>query len=100
MLLATPRRILLPTCQSSNHSQQGYDMAFYGIYRAIVMNTADPMNGGRVQVSVPAVNNIGIDWAMPCREYQSGRMPPVGSQVWVMFEAGDPNYPVWMGCMA
>jgi hypothetical protein len=53
-----------------------------------------------VQVSVPSVNNIGVAWAMPCREYQSGRMPPVGTQVWVMFEGGDPSNPVWMGCMA
>ena len=75
-------------------------MAFYGIYRALVVNTADPQNVGRVQVSVPSVNNIGIDWAMPCKEFRSTAMPPVGTQVWVMFEAGDPMYPVWMGCMA
>lgn len=75
-------------------------MAFYGIYRALVVNTGDPQNFGRVQVSVPSVNNIGVDWAMPCKEYRSKAMPPVGSQVWVMFEGGDPLYPVWMGCMA
>lgn len=25
------------------------------------------------------------------------RIPKVGQGVWVMFEAGDPNYPVWLG---
>jgi hypothetical protein len=76
------------------------NMAFFGIYRGIVMNTADPLMNGRVQVSVPSVNNIGSDWAMPCRKYKSNRMPPVGSAVWIMFEGGDPMHPVWMGCMA
>ena len=27
----------------------------------------------------------------------SGNLPAVGSGVWVMYEGGDPNFPVWMG---
>ena len=25
-------------------------------------------------------------------------VPPVGANVWVEFEAGDPDYPIWTGC--
>ncbi len=85
---------------SQRGSIEENDMAYFGIYRGLVMNTADPSMSGRVQVSVSSVNNIGVAWAMPCREYQSARTPPIGTQVWVMFEGGDPSYPVWMGCVA
>jgi hypothetical protein len=74
-------------------------MAYYGIYRGIVVNTVDPGQKSRLQVSVPAVNAIA--WAQPCLPYTpSGKpaTPPVGTQVYVMFEAGDKNAPVWLGC--
>ncbi|HEX3403923.1 MAG TPA: phage baseplate assembly protein V [Acetobacteraceae bacterium] len=76
------------------------DVAHYGIYRGNVMNTADPMMKGRVQVSVPSVGGVASAWAAPCREYKSTATPPVGSAVWVMFEAGNPASPVWMGCVS
>jgi hypothetical protein len=25
-------------------------------------------------------------------------VPPIGAAVWIEFEQGDPNYPVWVGC--
>jgi uncharacterized protein involved in type VI secretion and phage assembly len=25
-------------------------------------------------------------------------LPPIGAGVWIEFEQGDPNYPVWSGC--
>ena len=25
-------------------------------------------------------------------------MPPTGANVWVEFEGGDPDYPIWTGC--
>ncbi len=41
-------------------------------------------------------------WALPCvpaAGIQSGVfvVPPIGSQVWVEFEQGDPDYPIWTG---
>jgi len=75
-------------------------MAHYGIYRGNVLNTVDPTMKGRIQVNVPAVAAVAGSWALPCREYRSTALPPVGSVVWVMFEAGNPSNPVWMGCMA
>jgi phage gp45-like len=74
-------------------------MAYYGIYRGNVVNSADPSMKGRLQVNVPAVAGAAT-WALPCRDYGSTTNPPIGSTVWVMFEGGNLSNPVWMGCMA
>jgi hypothetical protein len=69
------------------------------IYRATVINNIDPLSQGRVQVSV--LGSPGASgWATPCAPYNSNEsvtVPPVGENVWVMFEDGDPSYPVWLG---
>ena len=77
---------------------------FFGKYRGTVANNVDPMMQGRVQVSVPAVLGDGrLAWAMPCVPY-AGRgvglfaVPPVGANVWVEFEAGNPDAPIVAGC--
>ena len=77
---------------------------FYGKYRATVLNNIDPMQIGRIQVIVPDVSNvIPTSWAMPCVPVAGIQMgmytvPPIGSGVWVEFEKGDPDYPIWVGC--
>lgn len=77
---------------------------FFGKYRATVINNLDPMQIGRLQVMAPDVSNVMLSsWAMPCAPVggiQHGQfaVPPVGSAVWVEFEQGDPDYPVWVGC--
>ena len=86
-------------CQSNGRHVQEGDMAYYGSYRGSLMNTADPSMKGRVQVSIPSIGAAATSWAAPCREYRSTAMPPIGTAVWVMFEGGDPAYPVWMGCV-
>jgi hypothetical protein len=74
-------------------------MPSYGIYRGIAMNTADPMMRGRIQVNVPSVpGGGGPSWAEACRDFKSNSTPPVGTAVWVMYEAGDVSHPVWIGC--
>jgi len=73
-------------------------MANFGIYRGSVLNTADPMMKGRIQVSVPAVGSASSTWALPCRDYGSSTVPPIGTAVWVMFEGGNVANPVWLGC--
>ena len=71
---------------------------YYGIYRGSVLAGNDPMNKGRLQVFVQSVISGGT-WAEACQPYGStSNLPPIGTTVWVMFEEGDPNYPVWMGC--
>lgn len=77
---------------------------FFGKYRGIVQNNIDPQMIGRIQVSVPAVLGEGsLSWAMPCAPYAGPgvgffAIPPMGANVWVEFEAGDPDYPIWSGC--
>jgi uncharacterized protein involved in type VI secretion and phage assembly len=77
---------------------------FYGKYRGKVENNVDPMQLGRIQVSVPAVLGEGrMSWAMPCVPYAGSgvgffAIPPTGANVWVEFEGGDPDYPIWSGC--
>lgn len=76
---------------------------FFGKYRGTVANNIDPQQMGRVQVSVPAVLGEGsLSWAMPCAPYAGAgvgffAIPPSGANVWVEFEGGDPDYPIWSG---
>jgi len=59
---------------------------------------------GKIQVSVPAVLGEGsLSWAMPCVPYAGNgvgffMIPPVGANIWVEFEGGDIDYPIWSGC--
>jgi uncharacterized protein involved in type VI secretion and phage assembly len=77
---------------------------FFGKYRGTVANNIDPMSLGRVQVSVPSILGDGrMSWAMPCVPYAGPQVgffmiPPVGANVWVEFEGGDTNSPIWSGC--
>jgi hypothetical protein len=75
----------------------------YGKFRGVVANNIDPMQMGRIQVQVPDVLGPTISsWAMPCMPFtgiQSGVFvqPQVGAGVWVEFEQGDADYPIWVG---
>ncbi|MCP3960737.1 MAG: baseplate assembly protein [bacterium] len=77
---------------------------YYGKYRGKVENNVDPQQQGRVQVSCPAVLGDGrSSWAMPSAPYGGSgvgffAVPPAGANVWVEFEGGDPDYPIWSGC--
>lgn len=76
---------------------------FYGKYRGLVVNNIDPMQIGRIMVIVPDVLNIVPGtWAMPCVPVAGIQMgmftvPPPGSGVWIEFEQGDPDFPIWVG---
>lgn len=76
---------------------------FYGKYRGTVMENVDPLQTGRLLVQVPDVSNVlPSTWALPCLPFtglQSGffAVPEIGSQVWVEFEQGNPDYPIWVG---
>jgi len=77
---------------------------YYGKYRGMVLNNIDPLQQGRLQVQVPDVSGLApTTWAMPCVPVagpQNGMvaLPMVGSGVWVEFEQGDPDHPIWVGC--
>jgi uncharacterized protein involved in type VI secretion and phage assembly len=77
---------------------------YFGKYRGTVINNVDPMQIGRLQIMVPDVAGlVPSSWAMPCAPIAGlnmGRfaLPSIGAGVWVEFEQGDPEYPVWVGC--
>ncbi len=77
---------------------------FLGKYRGMVVNNTDPLQLGRIQVQVPDVAGLATgSWAMPCLPVtgvQSGVyvVPPPQAGVWVEFEQGNPDYPIWSGC--
>ncbi|MDY7091991.1 MAG: phage baseplate assembly protein V [Acidobacteriota bacterium] len=76
---------------------------YYGKYRGTVLNNVDPMQQGRIQAQVPDVSAlVPSTWAMPCLPaagIQNGlfTVPPIGAGVWVEFEQGDPDFPIWVG---
>lgn len=76
---------------------------YYGVYRGTVVENIDPLQIGRIMALVPDVGGvIPTTWAMPCVPIagkQAGTfvVPQIGSGVFVQFEAGDPDKPVWMG---
>jgi uncharacterized protein involved in type VI secretion and phage assembly len=76
---------------------------FYGKYRATCINNIDPMMLGRIQVMVPDVSEvIPTSWATPCfpvTGIQNGvfTVPSIGAGVWIEFEQGNPDYPIWVG---
>lgn len=76
---------------------------FYAKYRGSVVDNVDPNKLGRVQVQVPYVlGPLNTLWAMPSEPY-AGKgvgffaIPPVGAELWVEFENGDPTLPIWAG---
>lgn len=80
---------------------------FFGKYRGTVVNNIDPEMRGRLIVTVPDVLNlIPSTWAEPCLALAGPTgppmgvymVPPIGAGVWVEFEQGNPNRPIWVGC--
>jgi uncharacterized protein involved in type VI secretion and phage assembly len=83
--------------------ESGVRKKFYGKYRGTVINNVDPMQIGRIQAIVPDVSGvIPTSWAMPCLPgagINTGvfTVPQIGSGVWIEFEQGDPDQPIWVG---
>ncbi len=75
----------------------------YGKYRGVVIDNIDPLQIGRIQAQVPDVlGETPSSWALPCvpaAGIQAGCfvVPPIGSQVWIEFERGDSDFPIWTG---
>jgi hypothetical protein len=75
---------------------------YFGKYRGLVTDNNDPLKQGRIQVRVPSVLGDKLLWALPCTPYAGPdigffALPPVGANVWVEFESGELNHPIWAG---
>jgi hypothetical protein len=76
---------------------------YYGKYRGTVFENNDLEKKGRILALVPDVlKELPTTWALPCLPVtgvQSGvyLIPPKMANVWIEFEHGDVNYPIWSG---
>ena len=77
---------------------------YYGKYRGFVADNEDPETLGRLKLRVPSVlSEEPTGWALPCLPFGGldGQgmflIPEVGAQVWVEFEEGNLNHPIWTG---
>lgn len=77
---------------------------YFGKYRGLVADIADPDELGRIVAEVPAVYGEALSpWAMPCLPFAGAGhglalMPEEGDGVWIEFEGGDLGRPIWSGC--
>ena len=84
---------------------QKVERRFYGKYRGVVVDNADPEKLGRLKVRVPSVlgQDVVTGWALPCVPYGGDAnqgflfIPETEAGVWVEFEEGDLEFPVWVG---
>jgi hypothetical protein len=91
-------------------AHQTAQMRYFGKYRAFVRDTQDPQQRYRLRAYCPAVmgtqddTDHWLDWADGC--FSTGGMadqgdvhiPQVNAGVWVEFEQGDVEHPIWSGC--
>lgn len=77
---------------------------YYGKYRGTVVQNVDLEQRGRIQVLVPDVSKVlPTTWASACVPLAGKSMgtylvPQIGSGVWIEYEQGDVEYPIWTGC--
>ena len=88
-------------------TQPGPNRTYHGKYRGTVFLNVDPEKRGRLQLMIPDVlGPIPSSWAEPCVPLAGPTgppmgvymVPPIGAGVWVEFEHGDPDKPIWVGC--
>jgi uncharacterized protein involved in type VI secretion and phage assembly len=85
------------------------DTRFWGKYRGTVDdvndNAFDGKTLGRIVAMVPDVygDTVKSPWAWPCVPFAGKNhglvlLPEKGDKVWIEFEMGNPEHPIWTGC--
>jgi uncharacterized protein involved in type VI secretion and phage assembly len=88
---------------------------YFGKYRGVVIANNDPQHLGRLRVWVPSLfpsddnqppseeSPLVTDWAWPCLPFGGSPdqglffVPEVSSKVWVEYEEGNLDSPIWVG---
>ena len=80
---------------------------FPGSYRALVVETSDPLNMSRIRFKCPELHDFNLKssdcpWAVPNFDLggsRAGRFvsPCIGDHVWITFEKQHPYGPIWTG---
>lgn len=80
---------------------------FPGHYRAMIVETNDPLSMNRVKFRCPELHDAtaearDLPWAIPCFDLggkRAGRFttPVIGDWVWITFEKQHPYGPIWTG---
>ena len=86
---------------------QGNEQRFFGVYKGIVTNGNDPQRRNRLQVRIPFLHGVSgnnggmtddsLPWALPALPLLTDDPLPNGAVVWILFEAGIPTKPVYLG---
>lgn len=76
---------------------------YFGKFRAKVEENIDPLFLGRIVAKIAIMPDVVLNWCMPCVPYAGMQVgfyaiPPIGANVWIEFEGGDLNFPIWTGC--
>lgn len=75
----------------------------FGKFRGLVTDNQDPKDLARIRAKVrEALGEVESGWALPVAPYAGDgeglyNVPPVGAGVWIEFEAGDVERPIWSG---
>ncbi|GAB1257657.1 hypothetical protein NBRC116494_21590 [Aurantivibrio plasticivorans] len=90
--------------QAARQIAQQVQKRYYGKYRGFVADNLDPEKRGRIKVRVPSLlGDQDTGWALPCSPFgglaDQGlfMVPEIDSQIWVEFEEGNLDKPIWVG---
>ena len=97
------RQLILYSSRNGQGGRGGISVKYFGKYRGLVTDNRDPEQMGRIRAKVPDVlGEAETSWAMPCvtlplSDDVGSALPAIGANVWIEFEQGEPDYPIWSG---
>jgi hypothetical protein len=102
----------MPQQEMISRISERMEQQFFGKYRGVVKDNKDPLKLGRLKIQVPSVlvddpltddDESVTDWASPCvpcggaSEQGFFFVPDKEANVWVEFEEGNIDQPIWVG---